>query len=364
MKSIRGCLATLFLIAAVSFAFNLLRPKSPFETPPPEGSRGQRVVETPQQREFVLIKVNSIQVRKIPPDLLDGDHAQMEFFIFVSDGKAVEGSFDPFRGQYRDVRAGSEISLGTTGAYFTTQQASDRVLVWFLAVDTDELDFPVEFSLDQAKDFALDRFKGWAETASPSSLLAKFGPWTSVAGAVADAGLGIWKVEDLIGQALISVNRSEGWDADHYVMQSEDDAISINYEIILTHEMPLEIAYADSPTQPSPQTDECPGVPPPHFKVGETAVVDFNQPDGGVRIRSIPGPSGARLAMAYDNNRLKILDGPVCAARPEGDKVWWWRVYFKARTRDSKLIDVWGWVPEGVANDRWLCPLSQAECGS
>jgi hypothetical protein len=356
MKSIRGCLTTLFLIATISFAFNLLRPKSPFETPPAEGSRGQRVVETPQQREFVLIKVNSIQVRKIPPDLLDGDRAQMEFFIFVSDGKTVEGSFDPFRGQYREVQAGSEISLGTTGAYFTTQQASDRVLVWFLAVDTDELDFPVEFSLDQAKDFALDRFKDWAETASPSSMLAKFGLWTSVAGAVADAGLGIWKVEDLIGQALISVNRSEGWDADHYVMQSEDDAISINYEIIRTNEMPS--LPPQPPEEPSlvPVAGNCEGLQP-HFRVGDTVVVDFNQ-RGSLRILRSPG-SDQTLAQAYDNHRLKLLDGPVCARSRNSGDVWYWRVHFK-----TSAIETWGWAAEGVPNDRWMCPLSQPECGS
>ncbi len=107
---------------------------------------------------------------------------------------------------------------------------------------------------------------------------------------------------------------------------------------------------------PTPTIDPnlCNGLPLLH-SLGDTVVVDFN----------LRGPSSAlgltvdlyasvrrTIAQAYDNQRLKIVDGPVCFA---GQR-WFWQVYLQS-------ANAYGWVPEtDERGDPFLCSLEHPEC--
>lgn len=99
---------------------------------------------------------------------------------------------------------------------------------------------------------------------------------------------------------------------------------------------------------------ECPGAPSSLFVIGDTAVVDFTQ-GGALRIlaRARTDQGGIdTLTYAYDNEVLKLLDGPVCGEW-RGQNIWYWYVEFK---------DVKGWAGEASSADRWLCPVADPEC--
>jgi hypothetical protein len=101
-----------------------------------------------------------------------------------------------------------------------------------------------------------------------------------------------------------------------------------------------------------PALPECPGAPVTSFAVGDTAVVDFNG-GGALRILAGVGPGINVLAQAYDNQVLMLVDGPACGQWHEHN-LWYWYVDNFNGTR--------GWVGEGPAGDRWLCPMSEPEC--
>lgn len=105
-------------------------------------------------------------------------------------------------------------------------------------------------------------------------------------------------------------------------------------------------------TTPAPALPNCPNAPDTFFVVGDTAVVDFNG-SGALRILSDVGPAIDVLAQAYDNQVLRLLDGPVCGQWRE-QNTWYWYV--------DDLDGTLGWVAEGPAGDRWLCPMSNPEC--
>jgi hypothetical protein len=102
----------------------------------------------------------------------------------------------------------------------------------------------------------------------------------------------------------------------------------------------------------APALPDCPGAAETLFAVGDTAVVDFNG-GGALRILAGVGPGINVLAQAYDNQVLHILDGPACGQWHE-QNLWYWYVDNFNGTR--------GWVGEGPAGDRWLCPMSEPEC--
>ncbi|MCB9451242.1 MAG: hypothetical protein H6672_07365 [Anaerolineaceae bacterium] len=101
----------------------------------------------------------------------------------------------------------------------------------------------------------------------------------------------------------------------------------------------------------------CPGAPETLFKVGDIAVVDFNE-TGALRILArvnAPDPYIETRAQAYDNQQLLILAGPVCGTW-NGQNIWYWYV------EREGLGSIQGWAAEADLNDRWMCPLSLPEC--
>ncbi len=95
----------------------------------------------------------------------------------------------------------------------------------------------------------------------------------------------------------------------------------------------------------------CPGAAATLLQVGDIAVVDFNEM-GALRVLADPnGPITSTRTQAYDNQRLEIITGPVCA-----NSSYYWYV------RNLSLGDSLGWVAEGRGEERWLCPEANPEC--
>lgn len=114
---------------------------------------------------------------------------------------------------------------------------------------------------------------------------------------------------------------------------------------------PTLVPTLDTAAALSEEVINCPGAQPTLFKVGDIAVVDFNQM-GALRVLADPnGPITSTRTQAYDNQRLEIITGPVCA---NGSYYWY--------VRNLSLGDALGWVAEGRGDERWLCPESNPEC--
>lgn len=107
---------------------------------------------------------------------------------------------------------------------------------------------------------------------------------------------------------------------------------------------------------PEGVTDPCPGAPASTFQIGDVVQVDFNS--GG----KLPITSGTHsrtdgtdiLIDARDNDLLEILDGPICGS--DADRLRWYVEHLSTGIR--------GWASEAIRNDRWMCPLSNPECGN
>jgi len=86
--------------------------------------------------------------------------------------------------------------------------------------------------------------------------------------------------------------------------------------------------------------------------VGQTVVIDLNV-TGALRIMTrVDGGANQTIAQAYDDQLLRLLDGPVCGiwnAQP----AWYWYVDYRG---------VRGWAAEGTNDTRWLCPADTPEC--
>lgn len=107
---------------------------------------------------------------------------------------------------------------------------------------------------------------------------------------------------------------------------------------------------------PGTQTvDDCPGAPPTLFALSEVVVVDFVD-TGALNVLAQPrrGSGTEVLALVYDGNVLRLLEGPACG-QWEGQAVRYWRV---------RVGGVTGWVGEATAEDRWLCPSEDRNCAS
>jgi hypothetical protein len=85
------------------------------------------------------------------------------------------------------------------------------------------------------------------------------------------------------------------------------------------------------------------------FTVGDVAVVDFNSPGSLRLLQSYDSERIVTVALAYDNTRLTLLEGPICYA----DK-WYWRVRHPG--------GLTGWAAESSPEFRWMCPSSEPEC--
>ncbi|MAS33629.1 MAG: hypothetical protein CL610_06470 [Anaerolineaceae bacterium] len=112
------------------------------------------------------------------------------------------------------------------------------------------------------------------------------------------------------------------------------------------------VQLAPSGTTPVDGT-ACAGGMASLFVPGNIAIVDFNA-SGALRIltnynRNAPGGMQT-IAQFYDNDRVDLLEGPVCF-----DSVNYWKIYYGP-------LNTYGWIAEGRNNDRFLCPESNPEC--
>lgn len=112
-------------------------------------------------------------------------------------------------------------------------------------------------------------------------------------------------------------------------------------------------ATPSSPTAtPAAPIVECPDAAPVQFQVGDWVVVDFNQ-TGALRLMDrVDGGAPYTQVQLYDNEVVRILAGPVCGHMNQVN-IWYWYVDYEGHM---------GWVGEGTAEDRWLCPLQEPEC--
>ncbi|GAB4518102.1 MAG: hypothetical protein OHK0046_25440 [Anaerolineae bacterium] len=109
-------------------------------------------------------------------------------------------------------------------------------------------------------------------------------------------------------------------------------------------------ALAESPTP----LQTCGTAAPSLFTVGDTVTVDFNG-QSALNVLTAPRQEGSTsevIVQAYDNHRMRLLDGPVCGTW-ENTEVWYWYVEYAG---------VQGWVGEATPANRWLCPLDNPEC--
>lgn len=97
----------------------------------------------------------------------------------------------------------------------------------------------------------------------------------------------------------------------------------------------------------------CPGAQETLFRSGDTAVVDFGGRDALRILTRIDGGAQQTIAQAYNDNTLRLLDGPACG-RWNGQPAWYWYVDFQGYR---------GWTAESSPTSRWMCPSSNPECG-
>lgn len=108
-----------------------------------------------------------------------------------------------------------------------------------------------------------------------------------------------------------------------------------------------------TPPAPLSPVIECPGAPDVQFQIGDWVVVDFDE-TGALRLMDrVDGGAPYTPVQVYDNEVLRILAGPVCGHWNQAS-IWYWYVDHEGTM---------GWVGEGTAEDRWLCPIQNPECG-
>jgi SH3-like domain-containing protein len=94
-------------------------------------------------------------------------------------------------------------------------------------------------------------------------------------------------------------------------------------------------------------TQSCTGTSPSLFSSGDQAIVRFN----GLRIlNDYRGDAGNTIAQLYNNNRVNLLEGPVCHNRAN-----YWRIYYQS-------LNAYGWIAESYQNERYLCPTRNPNC--
>jgi len=109
---------------------------------------------------------------------------------------------------------------------------------------------------------------------------------------------------------------------------------------------------ADAPDYAPEANRECPGTEPTPFTVGQTVVIDFNV-TGALRIMTrVDGGANQTIVQAYDDQSLRLLDGPVCGIW-NTQPAWYWYVDYRGYR---------GWAAEGTNDTRWLCPADTPEC--
>lgn len=125
--------------------------------------------------------------------------------------------------------------------------------------------------------------------------------------------------------------------------------------------MPIvDVTIADDTSLDTVQSDTnsgtsvpfCEGAPPTLLSAGTAGIVHFDG-QGALRVlMDSRGGATSALMQLYDGAQVSILTGPLCGTWQGAPILYWYVDYGGNR----------GWVGEGSANEKWLCPVSQPKC--
>jgi hypothetical protein len=304
----------------------------------------------------VLLRLYSITVNQLPVDILDGNRAQLEFFVFLSDGNLISSAWEAYPQGYYDVRAGSTIQLhGASGPYFADELTSGEVYVWFLAVDSDEIDQLVQWGISNTVDYALDSFKGRVAQRG-AQVAARWNPWIWVLGEAVNVVTDVWQTEDLIGQQVITLSGTENWNVGRYSGPSDDNGITLDYEVVRCGQEQIVpnnrgggSGSASLPTN-TPRLESNSSTRPARCAQSLTTRLQLNGRGRTillVRLSESPtARNGTSLAVGTD---FRVIGGPVCAfseGNPGNAELLWWQIELLEGTARGRI----GWIPESGIN--------------
>lgn len=101
-----------------------------------------------------------------------------------------------------------------------------------------------------------------------------------------------------------------------------------------------------SPTPAAGEWEPCAGSYPSRLHVGDRAYVSFDPPLAN-RVRARPDSDAVIEGTIDPGDKVKIIDGPVCA----DNWVWW-----KINAENEVLV---GWTSEGDFEGYWLVPMPE-----
>ncbi len=196
---------------------------------------------------YVLVRINCFEIRALPVDLADGDVAELQLMVIVTDGEQVNGTFTFFQNssssEVRPVRAGERFcDTDAAGPWFAVDEALDQVAVWFIALDSDDLSLIESGAVDIGSIAPIELLaKGLKALVGDSgvlSILSRSNLVTAVLDFAFNRALEVWELPDTIGEYQTVLWRRQGWNLGTYTAVSVDRNIVIEYDILSTNETP------------------------------------------------------------------------------------------------------------------------------
>lgn len=192
---------------------------------------------------YILIRVNCLEIRALPADLLEDDVAELQLMVFLSVGNQG-GTFTFFQDspevETRGVRVGERFcsGLNALGPWLAVSEAPAEVAVWFLAVDNDDLSQLLDTALDGTGNLLADAFKTVIDTSGAVSVFSRTNLLALALELVLGRAIEAWEMPDTIGQYQTVLLRQQDWNVDSYTAVSADGTIAIEYDVLLTEETP------------------------------------------------------------------------------------------------------------------------------
>lgn len=196
---------------------------------------------------YVLIRVKCLEIRALPPDLADGDVAELQLMVIISDGEQVNGAFTFFQDspstEVRPVRSGERFcETDANGPWFAVDEARDQVVVWFVALDSDDLNLIESSTMDAASVTSAELLaKGFKELIGDTgvlSILSRSNLVSAVLDFAFNRALEVWELPDTIGEHQTVLRRQQRWNLNSYTEISADGNIVIDYDVLLMYEEP------------------------------------------------------------------------------------------------------------------------------
>lgn len=212
-----------------------------------------RVQSQNSNDRFIRIRVNCFEISSLPADIFDGDVAQLQFMVFVSDGDRIRFTLNYYQdapdAQARAITAGQRFcDTDAYGPWFAIDQARDQVAVWFLAVDNDDLSQLLSTALDGTSSLLADAFMAMIDTSGAISVLSRANLLALALELVLGRAVEAWEIPDTIGQYQTVLLRQQDWNLGSYRAVSPDGNLVIEYDVLLTNEQPQNVLE----TQASP----------------------------------------------------------------------------------------------------------------